>query len=488
MADFSKWGISPDDVGGSQPTQAVSEPDFNTKWGLVAENPAPVELPPPPAKGAMEGTIIGKVAHYLTSAGNALKSTPENPVTTGEMVEPAGGLAGLIATGPMPGVVRAGESSLPFINSLAKSLRPQVRPLIDPVAADLAAKAIDKYGIPLHGGQISENRTVNYLDNMLNNNRYGEQRSAFNRAITKTFGQDADKLTPDVMQAAQKDLGEKFDTVAANTNAKLDAPLISAFNKINDETAFLQPSERSVLSRHINHVIDIAGKNNGEISGETLQSLFRRGSPLDLATRDSNSNIRHYAGQIKDELLDTMGRYAPDDMKQLYTQAKYHYKNMKTVEDLAEKAPTGDISPPLLMNAVRKSYSDMAYGGGGDLADLARIGQRFLKEPPQSGTQPRLAASSLLGLGGLGGAGAEYAFHDPVMAAKIAGVTLAAAVGKKASSSAVGSVLRSEGYTNRLINSAIPERSAYTNILDKLVNSKVPYLPRPVLPFLQTSQ
>src|SRR6185437_6668178 len=145
----------------------------------------------------------------------------------------------------------------------------QVRPLIDPATASLAATAIDKYGIPLHGGQISENRTANYLDNMLNSGRYGDQKTAFNRAVAQTFGQTADKITPDVMLNASKELGANFDTVAANTTAALDQPLIAGFQKINDAIKFLQTNEQTAISRHINHVVDIAAKNNGEISGQT---------------------------------------------------------------------------------------------------------------------------------------------------------------------------------------------------------------------------
>ena len=55
---------------------------------------------------------------------------------------------------------------------------------------------------------------------------------------------------------------------------------------------------------------------------------------------------------------------------------------MKTIEPLVAKSPTGDISPALLMSQVNKSYGGMAYNGGGDMGDLARIGQKFLKEPP----------------------------------------------------------------------------------------------------------
>jgi hypothetical protein len=73
-------------------------------------------------------------------------------------------------------------------------------------------------------------------------------------------------------------------------------------------------------------------------------------------------------------------------MAQRYNMARYQYKNMKTIQPLAEKAATGDISPTLLLNEVRKANPNFAYGSGGDSADIARIGQRFMKQPPDSGT------------------------------------------------------------------------------------------------------
>ena len=47
----------------------------------------------------------------------------------------------------------------------------------------------------------------------------------------------------------------------------------------------------------------------------------------------------------------------------------------------------------------------MATGSRGELGTLARIGQGLLKEPPQSGTEPRMMVRNFLGgIGSLGGA------------------------------------------------------------------------------------
>ena len=89
-------------------------------------------------------------------------------------------------------------------------------------------------------------------------------------------------------------------------------------------------------------------------------------------------------------------------MAQKYNRARYEYKNLKTVQPLAERAPTGDVSPLLLAAQVRKANPNFAYGGGGDLADIARIGQRFMRQPPDSGTP---LGNKVLGLLAGGGAG-----------------------------------------------------------------------------------
>jgi hypothetical protein len=145
--------------------------------------------------------------------------------------------------------------------------------------------------------------------------------------------------------------------------------------------------------------------------------MIAKGSPLDRAINGNNSNVSYYASQLKDALLDAVAetptgraKTAADYVQNLnrYQTARGQYKNMKILENLAEKSPTGDVNPTLLMNEVRKSYGDFAYGGGGDLGALGRIGQRFLREPPSSGTTERAAA--LLGLG----AGAEGLYYwDP---------------------------------------------------------------------------
>jgi hypothetical protein len=206
--------------------------------------------------------------------------------------------------------------------------------------------------------------------------------------------------------------------VAANTTLKADNQFLhDVHGVLHDADSVLTDSEMKILHKQVGNILDkITG--SGDIEGDAYQALTRKGTPLDRAIQSNNPNVSHYASKIRNVLDDALERAAPQDMLDRLRTARGQYKNMKTIEDLVEKSPTGNISPTLLMGAVRNSYGNMAYGGGGELADIARIGQRFMKAPPDSGTPLGEAALKLLTLGATGAGGALYAGHasdyDPI--------------------------------------------------------------------------
>lgn len=126
-----------------------------------------------------------------------------------------------------------------------------------------------------------------------------------------------------------------------------------------------------------------------------------------------------------------------------------------TVKDIASKAGVdGDINPNLLLNAVKRSYKDMAFSGGGNMGELARITQ-LMKEAPSSRTAERTTAMDLVKsvgrtIEGTGlGAGAGYAIGASPMGA-LAGVGATLGGGK-----ATNMLLNSDWYRNRLLDSAL---------------------------------
>lgn len=357
------------------------------------------------AGGALQ-TLGGASSALFSPLTGAVQQLVEQPVTDATGSPEIGQRAGLVAN----------MLSAPLVGPAAKAATLGVGSRIvgdvSPETAQLADMARNQYGIPINAGQMSESPAVRFGASALNRLPFSgagkeaaTQQTAFNRAVSNTFGEDAPKITPAVMQAAKTRLGNEFNTVAANTTIQADPQFAADLTKtFNDAQSVLPNAEIKPIQNQIKNIYQTIDPQTGQISGESYQALTRQGSPLNRAMNSADPNVKYYAGQVKDALDDAMQRSASPDMAARLTAARTQYKAMKTVEDLVEKSPNGDISPAALMTPVRNSYGNMAYNGGGDLGNLARIGQKF-KEPPSSGTAERLGTSNLLSQAGAVGTG-----------------------------------------------------------------------------------
>jgi hypothetical protein len=103
----------------------------------------------------------------------------------------------------------------------------------------------------------------------------------------------------------------------------------------------------------------------------------------------------------------------------------------------------------------------MAYGGGGTLADIARIGQRFMRQPPDSGTPLGTATVNLLlGAGGAGVAGYE-SNYDPIEMLKGAALLPATALSARAATTLLNNPL---AIGNALQRGAIASTPLYNRL------------------------
>jgi hypothetical protein len=131
---------------------------------------------------------------------------------------------------------------------------------------------------------------------------------------------------------------------------------------------------------------------------------------------------------------------------------------MRTIQPIVAKSPTGDVSPAQLAARVNETGNGMAFGYGGDLGELARIGQKFLKEPGSSNTAERL--STMAGtIGGVPNA-LLAAMHGDLMGA--AGVALGVPAASLAVGRGIGGALRSQWLANALINRSLPGAASAT--------------------------
>lgn len=359
---------------------------------------------------------------------------------------------------------------------------------VTPAAATLAKTAVDKYGIPLRVSQIQGvgSRAAAVADSGLigsdaahaaNN---AEQKTAFTRAVAKTFGSDADQLTPDVMDAAKRRIGGVMNDIGSRTDITNTNGLLSNLHQIvGDASQVVPETELKPLLNQVKNIADtIQGSSEGgeKLSGKSYADLVAKGSALDRATLSPNSNIRHYAQQIRNTLDNAVEAEANDDDIEAFKQARFQYKNLMTIKNLAAKANVeGEINPNLLHGAVNTNFKNRAFRGAGDLGELAQIGQTFMKEPSNSFSSERWwDKAKKFGptfLGGAGVASIGPAIAHPVEAAKVAGSLLAGAAVKGASNAIKRASNLSPTVRNRFLDNIL---NGSVNLNQTGMNSLVP--------------
>lgn len=339
--------------------------------------------------GVKAATTLGKAAQAAAGAG---AFAGLQPVLSGQS------RAENAATGAAWGA--GGQLAASGLSRAAKG----GKDAIEPALRDLAMKA-ESYGIPVTMAQLSDSRFLRTLKSVVDKLPFsgsqklaGQQQKAFNRAVAQTFGESADNVSTDVAAAAKRRLGRTFEALSARNKVKVDGQLLNDLVSLSDEASKTGTADNA---RAVTSLVDdfLSKTENGAVSGKAYRELDSRVGRLIKGTQDGDK--RHYLGRLRDSIRDAMDRsISPGDSK-AWQGARKQYRNLKTVEDLIEKSATGDLSPALLLGLVRRADKNMAYTGGGELGDLARIGQRFLKDPiPNSGTAERLLAAGAISGGG----------------------------------------------------------------------------------------
>jgi hypothetical protein len=183
------------------------------------------------------------------------------------------------------------------------------------------------------------------------------QQAAFNHGVAGTIGENATKLTTDVMNAARTRIGAVFDNVGENTTIAADAPFMSGMQDVMTRAgAEIAESEMKPLQASYNDITSKIGPD-GTIPGSVYQSLTRDNTPLGRAMDNPDPNIAFFARQMRNVFDDAFQRSAPPEMQADLANARKQWAALKTLEPLAAKATTGDVSPALLMG---KSTSRLA--------------------------------------------------------------------------------------------------------------------------------
>jgi hypothetical protein len=415
-----------------------------------------------PISGALStmgagGMMTRAAPPVVQGVGEMLTTQP-----VGQVVAAGAGGATEQATGS-PAAGMAVSMGLPFAGA---GLRAAGRELeravlgggITPENAQLGQRAIEHYGIPIAAHDLSDNSLVRIGADQggklpLSGAEAADhvKKTAWQGAIAREMGEpNATAFTPEVLTRARDRIGQTFDGVAARTRiapAETAAMGAEFGNILPDAGLTLQTEQFGQIRRQIENINGLVARNNGEIPGDVYQTLTHHGGPLARLESSADPDVAHYAGRIRDALDDAFVRSASQQDQDALNQARYQYRVMRTVDQLAAGSRDGGITPLGFMNAVKTASrrfdpntGGLAYTGGGNIGELARIGT-LMRPAQNSGTTDRALIT------GLTVGAPAMLYHEPAVAA-LAGAGL---VGNRM----MGGYLRNPETTSRLAEGAI---------------------------------
>lgn len=366
--------------------------------------------------GEFASLAVGGPAGFLNRAARvavpAVASETAGQLTEGTAFEPWARMAGALAGGKVANASQRAITPMPT----------------DPIR-QAAVRTLENEGVTaLTAGQKTGRPSLRWAESMSKDTAFSggkaaqmetKQAEQFTRATLKRAGINADRATPDVMDAAYQNLGASFDALTARNNLVPTKYFSNRLQKIGDDYAAMtaEPMRAPIVGEVIKVLRDPATRQNGVIPGRLYQQ-YRSG--LGKAAQGLRARDPAAANAIRD-VIDALDRTMEVSIRSFkgnnpsdlggFRKVRGEYRNLLAIEDAVsgagEAAASGLISPSALRNAVKKQGKRAYVRGKGDFAQLARAGEIVMKALPQSGTAPRLNAMNVLhGIGGIVGYGA----------------------------------------------------------------------------------
>ena len=374
--------------------------------------------------GGISGNIAGNAALFAPTAAIPGAGSLPGAAAIGAgagALQPVGKDDSRTANMVMGGAAGAGGQLLG--RALGRAVRP-VSSVLRGQEDDLARAAAQE-GIKLTAGQQTGSRPLQIAESVMENlpltsgsqlaGKEAQQR-AFTAAVLKRGGMTGDVADATTMLAQKRALGSTMEGIA-NAN-KLNFNNQNIFPKntdllpkitdiLDDATSHLPPADAAKLSGTVGQILKQVDPA-GAMAGTNYQGWRE---PLRTLAKQGDAASRYY-GQIRRALDDAFAGQLTGDTAEAFKGASRQYANTKTIINAMGGAGAlpakGQIPPSQLGAALARSIGrENKALGMGDLNELSRIGQTFVKDQiPNSGTAQRQFIQSLLTSGGMAGGGA----------------------------------------------------------------------------------
>ena len=287
----------------------------------------------------------------------------------------------------------------------------------------------NQWGIPLTKGMAGQGRTQQIIESVLENmpgssgtmlRAKDKAFSAFNSAVGREIGQQgARRLTPEVLGAAQRRIGGTIEDIAARNRIAFDEKLLADLEAVkrNAMENIANPNELQMVLKKIENVYAKVDPATDTIPGTLYRSLQ---SDFGRTGQNYGGTISSVMHDARAAMRDAMTRSVSKQDSAAWLKANEEYFNLQQVAKAAKAETDGSLSPRKLLTQVNLAQNQSKFGGGNDLAELARWASYYLPDKiPNSGTAQRLMWQKILSqplttaaaLGG-GVAGANMVMDD----------------------------------------------------------------------------
>jgi len=433
------------------------------------------------AKTLIPGALVSKAApagSLVQRSAQALTAQPVMQAASGA----AGGAVGEVTDNPLLGAAAA--LAVPLIAATGGRAVSPVRSRLTGEEARLAEVAA-REGVPLTPAQKTGSKPLKTLESVFGDLPFtsgpqakvaASQQSAFNSAVLRRAGMEADNAAPEVLSAARDRFGREFTKLTKATTVSLDDQFLGDLQGVVSTYGDnLDALKKPIFDKVVKDVLD----TNGTLSGEVYQKTRSTLSRLAKSYRSSDPEFASATRGLRDALDDAAARALPEGVKPEWDDLRAQYGAFKAIEramtNSTAAATAGDIPPTQLSAAIRAQDPSGYAQGRGQLNELARIGTAFVRDNvPNSGTSQRTALMQLMQGGSPGALAAAYGSGgDPLSMAAGAAAT---AFGPRAVQMAYNSPA-GQAYLNNEIAKALGLRpGSAAGILGTQINQAVPAL------------
>jgi len=351
----------------------------------------------------MLGNVAGELGQAIALPGGTIGKAALTGATMGAVQPtlPEESKAFDIASG-----AALGGSGQGAVNAIGRIAQPIVKNLSE--IGQKSVQVLKDAGVPLDAAQATGSKVMKFAKRITSDNPFTGaenqafshvQNNAYTKAISKTMGEDAEHITPEIIQNAKTRLGENYDQLFERNGVRVTRNFSNELSDLKNEAERILPKGEHAVTNIVNDIIDKSKANMGHLEGKQYQAFKRQ---LDALEKQGGLSA-HYAGELKDKLLEglsnTVQKFGKEGDIALLKTTNKQYGNMKKIEDIALKdAEEGHVSPSLLYNSLTtKGKRNAFYQDDPELAKLAQAGKAILPEKgPNSGTAKRLAAQAAI--------------------------------------------------------------------------------------------